>query len=162
MTWTLARPRTCPSPGAMVCTYRCWSLRHSGHGGRPFFELRLLHARSHSFYVSTCAATGYLVTWDAIGLILCHSIDVGAPGVMVGGETKITWFSNDALQHIRDKYSAIFLVTTRCDLSQIRPTRNISIISSLSAWIIAPRTSDQPESISFILPLRARIATRTS
>ena len=31
--------RTCPSVGAMVCTYRRWFLREPGQGGRAFFQL---------------------------------------------------------------------------------------------------------------------------
>ena len=77
-------PRTCPSAGAMVCTYRRWFLRDPGQGGRPFHRssCRLMLARSHSFCASAWAATGYPVTWDAIGLILSHAMNVCAPVVL--------------------------------------------------------------------------------
>ncbi len=52
---------------------------------------------------------GYPVTWDAIGLILSHAMNVCAPGAMTGGETKRHMvFECSALQHIRDNYFALF------------------------------------------------------
>ncbi len=56
-----------------------------GRAGGPFSSCRLMLARSHSFSASAWAATGYPVTWDAIGLILSHAMNVCAPGAMPGG-----------------------------------------------------------------------------
>ncbi len=43
--------------------------------------------RSHSFCTSAWAATGYLVTWDAIGLILCLAINAN---ITTGGGRRIS------------------------------------------------------------------------
>ena len=86
-------PRTCPSAGAMVCTYRRWFYVSQGRAGRLSSGCRLMRARSHSLCASAWAATGYPVTWDAIGRILSHAMNVCAPGVRTGGGTRITWFS---------------------------------------------------------------------
>jgi hypothetical protein len=102
-------PRTCPSAGAMVCTYRRWFLRDPGQGGRPFLQL---------------PANARKVTQLLRFRLGCHGLpsDVGRHRAdpLPRHERLCTWcyagrgdekhmvFECSALQHIRDKYSAMF------------------------------------------------------
>ena len=102
-------PRTCPSAGAMVCTYRRWFLREPGQGGRPFFQL---------------PANARKITQLMRFRLGCHGLpsDVGrhradslprherlCTRCQDGrGDEKHMVFECSALQHIRDEYPALF------------------------------------------------------
>ena len=102
-------PRTCPSAGAMVCTYRRWFLREPGQGGQPFFQL---------------PANARKITQLMRFRLGCHGLpsDVGrhradslprherlCTRCQDGrGDEKHMVFECSALQHIRDEYPALF------------------------------------------------------
>ena len=82
---------------------------NQGRAGGLSSSCRLMRARSHSLGASAWAATGYPVTWDAIGRILSRAMNVCAPGVRAGGgDENRRVFECSALQHIRDEYPALF------------------------------------------------------
>ena len=98
-----------------------------GKAGGLSSSCRLMRARSHSLCASAWAATGYPVTRDAIGRNLSHAVNVCAPGVRTHGrgDEKHMVFECSALQHIRDKYPALFAG---------HYTMRLLFILSLNAW----------------------------
>ena len=109
-------PRTCPSAGAMVCTYRRWFLREPGQGGRPFFQL---------------PANARKITQLMRFRLGCHGLpsDVGrhradslprherlCTRCQDGRGARSTWFSNVLHFSISETSIPLFLLgTTRCD-----------------------------------------------
>ena len=137
MTWTPARapvPRRAPWSALTAAGFYV----SQGRAGGLSSSCQLMRARSHSLCASAWAATCYPVTWDAIGRILSHAMNVCAPGVRTGGGTRSTWFSNVLHFSIFETSIPLFLLgTTRCDPLWIRPIRGVLFTLSLSAWTAA-------------------------
>ena len=90
MTWTPARapvPRRAPSWRWPALTAAGFYVSQGRAGGLSS-SCRLMRAKSHSLCASAWAATGYPVTWDAIGRTpVSHAMNGCAPGVRTGGGT---------------------------------------------------------------------------
>ena len=118
-------PRTCPSEGAMVCTYRHWFLREPGQGGRPFFQLPA-NARKITqlmrFRLGCHGLPNDVGRHKADPLPPSHAMNVCASGVRTEGGTRSTWFSNVVHFSIFDTNIPLFLLgSARCDFLLIRP-----------------------------------------